>query len=276
MSQRFHPRPSGRTIPVGSGSTDDEVSGRPCGAVGAALPLWWSLGGGGRKAPAARMRQTVRMTDQHSPQGSQPDEENEPARVVVVTQDGMGVSTPGRGRDGSDEEGTNPADLVEQPAKVMRIGSMIKNLLDEVRNAPLDEAGRAPAGGDPPPLDRGAQGRAGPRAGRGARPDRPAVQRDTPPPTPSCGSPRPSSSAGSRACSTASRPRSSPSRWRPSSSSRGCARPAAGSPRRPGPPAPGLPGPGGPQPPERPAPASTSRRLLERRISARLGNNPHA
>ena len=89
------------------------------------------------------MRQTVRMTDQHSPQGSQPDEENEPARVVVVTQDGMGVSTPGTpGRDGSDEESNNPADLVEQPAKVMRIGAMIKNLLDEVRNAPLDEAGR--------------------------------------------------------------------------------------------------------------------------------------
>ena len=31
---------------------------------------------------------------------------------------------------------------VEQPAKVMRIGSMIKQLLDEVRAAPLDEAGR--------------------------------------------------------------------------------------------------------------------------------------
>ena len=88
------------------------------------------------------MRQTVGMTDQQSPQGSQPDEENEPGRIVVVTQDGMGVSS-GSGRDGSDEEsGANPADLVEQPAKVMRIGSMIKNLLDEVRNAPLDEAGR--------------------------------------------------------------------------------------------------------------------------------------
>jgi hypothetical protein len=31
---------------------------------------------------------------------------------------------------------------VEQPAKVMRIGSMVKQLLDEVRSAPLDEAGR--------------------------------------------------------------------------------------------------------------------------------------
>jgi hypothetical protein len=41
-----------------------------------------------------------------------------------------------------DDEVSNPADLVEQPAKVMRIGSMIKQLLEEVRSAPLDEAGR--------------------------------------------------------------------------------------------------------------------------------------
>ena len=34
-------------------------------------------------------------------------------------------------------------ETVEQPAKVMRIGSMIKQLLEEVRQAPLDEASRA-------------------------------------------------------------------------------------------------------------------------------------
>src|SRR5450631_525123 len=34
------------------------------------------------------------------------------------------------------------SETVEQPAKVMRIGSMIKQLLDEVRQAPLDEASR--------------------------------------------------------------------------------------------------------------------------------------
>jgi len=59
-------------------------------------------------------------------------------RVVVVTQDGMGVSP----HPEDEEAPTNPADLVEQPAKVMRIGSMIKQLLEEVRNAPLDQAGR--------------------------------------------------------------------------------------------------------------------------------------
>jgi hypothetical protein len=33
-------------------------------------------------------------------------------------------------------------EMIQQPAKVMRIGSMIKQLLDEVRSAPLDEASR--------------------------------------------------------------------------------------------------------------------------------------
>ena len=35
------------------------------------------------------------------------------------------------------------SDYISQPAKVMRIGSMVKSLLDEARSAPLDEAGRA-------------------------------------------------------------------------------------------------------------------------------------
>ena len=60
-------------------------------------------------------------------------------------------------------------DLVEQPAKVMRIGSMIRQLLEEVKSAPLDEASRQPAQGDPPRLDQGARERAGSGAGRGAR-----------------------------------------------------------------------------------------------------------
>lgn len=34
------------------------------------------------------------------------------------------------------------AELVEQPSKVMRIGTMVKQLLDEVKSAPLDEASR--------------------------------------------------------------------------------------------------------------------------------------
>ena len=41
-----------------------------------------------------------------------------------------------------DEDDTSVTDLVQQPAKVMRIGTMIKQLLEEVRAAPLDDASR--------------------------------------------------------------------------------------------------------------------------------------
>ncbi|CAM3585069.1 bacterial proteasome activator family protein [Occultella aeris] len=61
--------------------------------------------------------------------GSKP----ERPRVVVASASGLGVAT---------EEGADPAALVEEPAKVMRIGTMIKQLLEEVRSAPLDEAAR--------------------------------------------------------------------------------------------------------------------------------------
>jgi hypothetical protein len=43
---------------------------------------------------------------------------------------------------GSLEQAGPDTETIEQPAKVMRIGSMIKQLLDEVRAAPLDEASR--------------------------------------------------------------------------------------------------------------------------------------
>jgi hypothetical protein len=43
---------------------------------------------------------------------------------------------------GDDADGKSLTDLVEQPAKVMRIGTMIKQLLEEVRAAPLDDASR--------------------------------------------------------------------------------------------------------------------------------------
>ena len=91
------------------------------------------------------------MSEQHRPDPDQDDSERQGVpvtvtsdgeRVVVVTPDGMGVSEHGDPpADQTRERPTNPADLVEQPAKVMRIGSMVKQLLDEVRSAPLDEPG---------------------------------------------------------------------------------------------------------------------------------------
>jgi hypothetical protein len=45
--------------------------------------------------------------------------------------------------DGAEDDAEDITSLVGQPAKVMRIGTMIKQLLDEVRSAPLDDAARA-------------------------------------------------------------------------------------------------------------------------------------
>jgi len=59
-------------------------------------------------------------------------------KVVVVGPDGVAME------DAADASGERPVtEMVEQPAKVMRVGSMIRQLLEEVRAAPLDEKSRA-------------------------------------------------------------------------------------------------------------------------------------
>ena len=44
--------------------------------------------------------------------------------------------------DGGDDADQSTTGSVTEPAKVMRIGSMVKQLLEEVRQAPLDDASR--------------------------------------------------------------------------------------------------------------------------------------
>jgi len=66
----------------------------------------------------------------------QPNQE-QPSKLVIVGPDGMAI-------EGDDQPAERPViEMVEQPAKVMRIGSMIRQLLDEVKSAPLDEKSRA-------------------------------------------------------------------------------------------------------------------------------------
>jgi Protein of unknown function (DUF2587) len=72
-------------------------------------------------AVGARLRKDAGMTEQ--PQ-QQPEA---PVPGVVVT--------------GEPEE-KQPTESIPSPAKVMRIGTMVRQLLEEVRHAPLDEAGR--------------------------------------------------------------------------------------------------------------------------------------
>lgn len=75
-----------------------------------------------------------RMTDD-----TRTTEHKEDGSVIVVGPEGRPLGT-------IEEDGTmspeEPGNLIEQPAKVMRIGSMIKQLLEEVKAAPLDEASR--------------------------------------------------------------------------------------------------------------------------------------
>jgi hypothetical protein len=71
-------------------------------------------------------------------------EEREPGqeslgKVVVVGPDGVAIESEA-GDSGAERPVT---EMVEQPAKVMRVGSMIRQLLEEVRAAPLDEKSRA-------------------------------------------------------------------------------------------------------------------------------------
>lgn len=87
---------------------------------------------------------------------TQSDDPSDP--VVVIGPEGRPLLTPAGSESGTpsggdeqspddsddhDDSGESLADMVEQPAKVMRIGTMIKQLLEEVRAAPLDDASRS-------------------------------------------------------------------------------------------------------------------------------------
>jgi hypothetical protein len=73
------------------------------------------------------------MSEQPSP------ETHDHPKVVVVGPDGVAVET-----DLEQSPRERPVtEMVEQPAKVMRVGSMIRQLLEEVWAAPLDEKSRA-------------------------------------------------------------------------------------------------------------------------------------
>jgi hypothetical protein len=73
-------------------------------------------------ATAAGLREDAAMTEQPPQQPSQPPI---PGEVVV-----------------GEQQDQQPTESIPSPAKVMRIGAMVRQLLEEVRHAPLDEAGR--------------------------------------------------------------------------------------------------------------------------------------
>jgi len=82
-----------------------------------------------------------RMTDETRRGAAEASQDRPTPRFVVVGPDEVPatdqVDAP------PDTPADDPRDLLDAPAKVMRIGTMIKQLLDEVRSAPLDEAARS-------------------------------------------------------------------------------------------------------------------------------------
>jgi hypothetical protein len=77
---------------------------------------------------------------------TEPTAEPPQQQIVVVGPDGKplgAIDVDADGNVAADPDGDRgPAEMIEQPAKVMRIGSMVKQLLEEVRTAPLDDAAR--------------------------------------------------------------------------------------------------------------------------------------
>ncbi|WP_024368319.1 bacterial proteasome activator family protein [Arthrobacter sp. TB 26] len=83
------------------------------------------------------------LDSQPAGDGGQP---SEPGRPGQPPDPGRSGQPGGPGRQGR-PVGARPKpsqlqDLVDEPAKVMRIGTMMKQLLDEVKTAPLDDAAR--------------------------------------------------------------------------------------------------------------------------------------
>jgi hypothetical protein len=72
--------------------------------------------------------------------GMNPETQEHP-QILVVGPDG--ITTAGEEQQEGAERERPVTEMVEQPAKVMRIGYMIRQLLEEVRAAPLDEKSRA-------------------------------------------------------------------------------------------------------------------------------------
>ncbi|HEY3943352.1 MAG TPA: bacterial proteasome activator family protein [Acidimicrobiales bacterium] len=72
------------------------------------------------------------------PAGQQPQGGVAPDEVLPALH--VGPQGPSSDADPAEE---NRGESIEQPGKVMRIGSMVKQLLEEVRQAPLDDAGRS-------------------------------------------------------------------------------------------------------------------------------------
>ncbi len=67
------------------------------------------------------------------------DVSNDPVQPIVMMPPAVGVEAD----DQADSNESSSTEYIDEPSKVIRIGSMVKQLLEEVRQSNLDEASRA-------------------------------------------------------------------------------------------------------------------------------------
>jgi len=80
--------------------------------------------------------------DQPIDDPARPAEGSSPLQPEVVDPPGRSDIEAADGGPSGTTEDQEPSESIERPAKLLRIGSMVKQLLEEVRQAPLDEVSR--------------------------------------------------------------------------------------------------------------------------------------
>lgn len=94
----------------------------------------------GAIATTGRLDPVTDSNHESAPSAAPSPSPDAPSTLTPDASDSTEVATAGEGADRGDID--DITGQVEQPAKVMRIGTMVKQLLEEVRQAPMDEAGR--------------------------------------------------------------------------------------------------------------------------------------
>jgi hypothetical protein len=97
----------------------------------------------GPQAAAQPGQPGVQAASEPAAQPAAPAEDEEPVEGTTLDAGAaLDAETAGRAAEAEKPKAANLQDLVDEPAKVMRIGTMIRQLLQEVKSAPLDDAAR--------------------------------------------------------------------------------------------------------------------------------------
>lgn len=118
--------PPEEEIAVDGGGADSDASGRGDGR---------GRGPDAEREAPSRDADAERDAPSRDADAQEGDGTKTQPKIVVTSPQSLAVAE-------ADDEDNDPTAAISEPAKVMRLGAMIKQLLEEVRSAPLDEAAR--------------------------------------------------------------------------------------------------------------------------------------